>query len=333
MAAFTPSAVAVRSSGLYAAHFAVFHDQLLGARVGEHLGAGICHGLAQRLGSPCAAALIGQLAVVGVFGQVVQAALHVVLNARVLVDPVGGLAHVLGIELDELRHADALAVLLEVLDHGFGGVVGHAGLRLQLAALHHLVAAGHGDGPAQAVGLLHQDDGMPQLLQADGGGHARAAGADDHGVGAHFHGLAGLRLARGRLHGGEAAACLLDGVGYGGDDAHAGEGGAGDGVHVNALSGHDGGRQLFQHAIGNSGGFGLLNNLDRFDGVLAEGHFNNNVASVAGTYSLVGAGGECGLCGGAGAGGTAARDAKPGGHGQQGCQCKGGEAPLRTTER
>ena len=221
-----------------------------------------------------------------------QAGVGVVLQVVGLVEPVGDLAHIVGVQADELLVAHVLAVLLEVGDHLLGGVLGHAAVDLQLGAAHDLVAAGHGDGAAQTVGLLKQDDVLALLLKTDGAAHASTAATHDDGVSLELDRLSGLLGLNGSEEG-LGGAGLLGGVGHGVDDALGGNRGAGNGVDADALGVND---ALDHHVDGtvahNSGCLGLRGDLDGLECGVGEGHVDDDVAAVTRAGARVGTGSE-----------------------------------------
>ena len=225
-------------------------------------------------------------------------------DAAVGNQPVGGSAHVLGEQGQDLFVVLVGAIGLEVGNHRLHGVVSHAVVDLQLRAHDHLVAAGHGDGAAQEAGLLHQDDALAQLGQTGSGSHTGSAAAHHDHIGGQLLGF--LLTGRGgsvlqSLH---VTTGLGHSVGHGLQDGIAGDGGTGDGVHGQALVFHNGGGNVFNGTVADPGGLGMLHDLHGIDGIGGEGDLHLHVAVLTGGSPGIGAGGvdACFLTGSGGGG-------------------------------
>ena len=276
----------------HAGHLAVFHVQALRTGGQQHGRAALLHRLAHAGGKARAAADIGQLAVVAVLAQLMQAALHIEGNAAILVQPIGGRADVLGIQVDQFRHVEVRAVLHEVLHHGFHSVIRHAGLSLKLAAHDDLVAAADGDRAAEEGSLLQQDHVLAELLEANRRRHTGRAAADNHHVGGHFNRLGGeFLLNRDSAQRVRVAARLRHSVRHGVHNAFGGEGRAALGVHRKALAGDNLARQVVDRGVRNARGLLMIRHHDIGDRILGEGDVHGDFAVTAVRLAGVGSGG------------------------------------------
>ena len=163
-----------------------------------------------------------------------------------------------------------------------------------------------GSGDLDAVdtgnraGLLNGQDLRTQLACADGSHEAGTAAADDADV--HIIGLVSACS-----HGNRAAqplvritAGLRDTVRDGFLDGAGGVGGTGDAVQTKGLILHDGGDQLILNLREEDRRLVLGDDVDLFQGGLAERAFHRHIAQVAVSGGLIGAGLVGSLCLGCG---------------------------------
>ena len=208
------------------------------------------------------------------------------------IQPVDGLGGVLRHDRDQILVVDVVAALHGVLHELLHGVLD--ALLLLIVGLGGVHAAGGLGGVAAGIGhFLQDDDALASLGGVDGGGHARAAGADDDDIG--FQLLIGLLAAHGLADLGEFAqirAGQHQGVVQGAEDRVAGDGGAGEGVHIGGLGLQD---AVVQHIHGEGAdvlGLVAAVNLDGVDGLLRDGDGHVHVAAEALGGAGVGAGDE-----------------------------------------
>ena len=211
-----------------------------------------------------------------------QAAFHIKDNAAILVQPVGGFADVLRVEVEQLRHVQVRAVLHKILHHGIHGVVRHARFGLKLAAHDDLIAAADGDRAAEEGSFLQQDHVLAQLLQANRRRHTGRAAADHNHIGGHLDGFGGEFLFnRNRAQRVRVAARLRHSVRHGIHNAFGREGRAALGVHREALAGDNLARQIVDRRVGNARRLLMILHHDIGDRVLGKGDVHGDFAVTA----------------------------------------------------
>ena len=208
------------------------------------------------------------------------------------IQPVDALGGVLRHDRDQILVVDVVAALHGVL-HELGHGVLDA-LLLLIVGLGGVHAAGGLGGVAAGIGHLFQnDDLLARLSGVDGGGHARAAGADDDDVGLQL--LIGLLAAAGLADLGESGqirAGQHQGVVQGAEHRVAGDGSAGESVHIGALGRQD---AVVEHVHGEGAdvlGLVAAVDLNVVDGLLGHGDGDVHVAAEALGAAGVGAGDE-----------------------------------------
>lgn len=166
------------------------------------------------------------------------------------------------------------------------------------------------------VHLLEHDDAAAVLERGHRGGHARAAGADDHHVGLVVDGGGGLEAGLGVLEGLDVGAGLVVAVLEGHEEGEGGQGGTGHGVEVEGLGGQGALGEDLDGGVADVARLGVLAGDARQTAVLEGGLDGHLAVAAVGDGGVDAVGGGAGGLGGLGRAGRG--DAGHGGGGGQG---------------